>query len=243
MILAFNTATIQYSIALLRESGALCAEVFLEPGAGRYASFLPNLHHLLKTSQSDIGQIEAVVVTTGPGSFTGLRVGLATAKGLAQGLRRPLIGISSLEAMAAQLPSSAYPICPILTSRRGEVFCAVFGHDREGMLEQIKTIACRPFEDLPRYVKEPAVFVGHDFEKQAPRIKAVFGSRVFLAPAHLWTLRASAVGARGLERYRAHDFDDLDSLVPTYLRPPDIRSNPFPLRTHPVDHSASPTHT
>jgi tRNA threonylcarbamoyladenosine biosynthesis protein TsaB len=235
MILALNTATIQYSIALLHASGSLMAEVFLAPGSTRYASFLPNLHHVLQTSQTDIGQLEAIVVTTGPGSFTGLRVGLATAKGLAQGLQRPIIGISSLEAMAAQLATSTHPICPILNSRRGEVFCAVFGHDREGVLEQIEAITCLPFEDLPHYVKEPTVFVGHDFEEQAPRIKAILGSRAFLAPAHLWALKASAVGARGLERHRAQDCDDLDSLVPTYLRPPDIRSNPFPLATNPVD--------
>ncbi len=241
MILALNTATIQYGIALLRENGTLSAEVFLAPGSARYASFLPNLHHVLQISQSEIGQIKAVVVTTGPGSFTGLRVGLATAKGLAQGLRRPLIGVSSLEAMAAHLPSSANPICPLLNSRAGEVFCALFGHDREGRLEQIDAITCLPFEELPRYVKVPAVFVGHDFEVQAPRIKAVFGRRALLAPAHLWTLRASAAGARGLERYRVHDFDDLDSLVPTYLRPPDIRSNPFPLATDPRDHPAPNT--
>ena len=241
MILAFNTATIQYSIALLQENGTLSAEIFLAPRSARYATFLPNLHHLVQISQSDIDRIEAVVVTTGPGSFTGLRVGLATAKGLAQGLGRPLIGVSSLEAMAAHLPSSTYPICPILNSRRGEVFCAVFGHDREGTFRQIKAITCRPFEDLPRYVEETVVFVGHDFEKQAPQIKTVFGSRAFLAPTHLWTLKASAVGARGLERYRARDFDDLESLVPTYLRPPDIRSNPYPLVTHPVDTLAPQT--
>ena len=238
MILAFNTATTQYSIALLQENGTLSAEIFLAPGSARYASFLPNLHHLLQISRSDIGRVAAVVVTTGPGSFTGLRVGLATAKGLAQGLGRPVIGVSSLEAMAFHLPTSAYPICTILNSRRDEVFSAVFAHDPIGAFRQIKAIACLRFEDLPRYVDQTAVIVGHDFEKQAARIKAVFGSRAFLAPSHLWTLKASAVGARGLERYRGRDFDDLENLVPTYLRPPDIRSNPYPLVTHPVDHLA-----
>jgi tRNA threonylcarbamoyladenosine biosynthesis protein TsaB len=240
MILAINTATIQYSIALLHESGTLSAEIFLEPGTARYATFLPNLHHLLQVSQSDIEQIDAVVVTTGPGSFTGLRVGLATAKGLAQGFQRPLIGVSSLEAMAAQLPPGPHPTCTMLNSRRGEVFCAVFDHDREGTLKQIKATTCLPFEDLPRYIKETVVFVGHDFEKQARGIRTVFGGRAFLAPAHLWTLKASAAAARGLERFRAHDFDDLDSLVPTYLRPPDIRPNPLPLVTRPADNPVPP---
>jgi tRNA threonylcarbamoyladenosine biosynthesis protein TsaB len=235
MILALNTATVQYGIALLHPSGALKAEVFFAPGSGRFASFLPNLHHVLETSQTDPAQIRAVVVATGPGSFTGLRVGLATAKGLAQGLQRPIIGISSLEALAAHVPATTYPICPILNSRRGEVFCAIFRHDREGSLEQSKAVACLPFEDLPEYIKESTMFVGHDFEQQAPRIKTVLGNRTCLAPAHLWTLRASAVGARGLARHRTQDFDDLDNLVPTYLRPPDIRTNPYPLITHPID--------
>ena len=241
MILALNTATNQYRIALLQEDGTLSAEIFLAPGSARYATFLPNLHHLFQISQSDVGHIEAVVVTTGPGSFTGLRVGLATAKGLAQGLRRPLIGVSSLEALASHLPSSTHPICPILNSRRGEVFCAVFAHDVDGTFQQIKAITCLPFEDLPDYVEETAVIVGHDFEKQGARVKAVFGNRAVLAPTHLWTLKASAVGARGLDRYRAQDFDDIEGLVPTYLRPPDIRPNPYPLASHPADSSTPRT--
>ncbi len=241
MILALNTATIQYSIALLQADGTLSAEVFLAPGPARYATFLPNLHHLLQISQSDVGDIEAVVVTTGPGSFTGLRVGLATAKGLAQGLERPLIGVSSLEALAAHLPALAYPICTILNSRRDEVFCAVFGYGVDGRFQQIKAITCLPFEDLPGYVEGTAVIVGHDFEKQGARVQAVFGDRAFLAPTHLWTLKASAVGARGLERYRDQDFDDLEGLVPTYLRPPDIRPGPYPIASHPADNSGPRT--
>jgi hypothetical protein len=86
-------------------------------------------------------------------------------------------------------------------------------------------------EDLPSLIDEPVVFVGNDFAAQGSLIKAMFGSRAILGPAHCWSLRASSVGFLGLRQFHSHDFDHPEFLDPTYLRPPDIRPNPYSLTT------------
>ncbi|MBW1766782.1 MAG: tRNA (adenosine(37)-N6)-threonylcarbamoyltransferase complex dimerization subunit type 1 TsaB [Deltaproteobacteria bacterium] len=227
MILAVNTSTIQFSIALLKENGTILAEYFTSAGSKNFGSFMPSIHYLLKTSKSNIQDIKALVVTTGPGSFTGLRVGLSAAKGMAQSLQIPIIGVSSLEAMANLLPYTAYPICPMIHSRKGEVFTALFNCCDDHKMVRIKEDTCLKFEDLSSFIEGPTLFLGNDFNKQEHVIREMLGRKALTAPAHLWNLKASSVGTLGLERFHRHNFDDLQDLVPSYLRPPDIRPNPF----------------
>ncbi len=94
---------------------------------------------------------------------------------------------------------------------------------------RFKEDACLPMKDLPTFIDGKTLFLGNDFNGQKPEIVKLCGRKALLAPASLWNLRASAVGALGLERFRQQDFDELRDLVPSYLRPPDIRPNPFPL--------------
>ncbi len=227
MLLAVNTSTLQYGLALLESDGTILAEYSTSGGKGRFGSLVPALKFLFKTSQCDVREIEALIVATGPGSYTGLRVGLSVAKGLCHALEAPIIGISSLEALASQIPYSDLPITPILDSRKGEVFTARFSWSNEGNLLRREKDICLKIEDLPSFVEEPVVFVGNDYPVQGPLVKGMFGSRVFLGPAHCWTVRASSVGFLGLGRFHSHEFDDPQVLNPAYLRPPDIRPDPY----------------
>ncbi|MBN2126603.1 MAG: tRNA (adenosine(37)-N6)-threonylcarbamoyltransferase complex dimerization subunit type 1 TsaB [Deltaproteobacteria bacterium] len=229
MILCLNTSTVQFGISLLEEDGRLLSEVILGSGGKNYRGFLPALHNLMRESRVETGEIGSLAVALGPGSFTGLRVGLATAKGLCQGLDIPAVGVSSLEAMASQAPLSQYPVCPLISSRKGEVFAALFRWSGAGTMERIKEDACLKFREIPSYVEGEALFLGNDFALQAPPIQDLFSGDALLAPAPLWTLRASAVGLVAFPRIRAHSFDDLQDLIPAYMRPPDIRPNPYPL--------------
>jgi len=228
MILSLNTSTVQYSMALMEENGAVTAEYFMTPGSKSFKGFMPTLDDLLTRSLQRMEYIESVIVATGPGSFTGLRVGLSAAKGFCQGLHIPIIGVSSLGAMANQLPHTRYPVCPIINARKGEVFAALFEWSDEGEMVRLKEDSCLPMKDLPAFIGRKTLFLGNDFSGQKPEIVKLCGRKALPAPASLWNLRASAVGALGLERFHQQDYDELQDLVPSYLSPPNIRPQPLP---------------
>lgn len=227
MLLAVNTSTLQFSVALLEENGTLVAEFSMAPGFKNYNGFMPAIDHLLQHSKVRATDIKAVFVAKGPGSFTGLRVGISAAKGFCQGLDIPLIGVSSLEALALQATFTACPVCPVLDSRRGEVFAALFRWDGDQEICRETEDLSFKFEDLTSLVTDKALFLGNDFIRQGPAIREILGTRALLAPSNHWTLRASSVGVVGLKRFRNRAFDNLRDLVPSYMRPPDIRPNPY----------------
>ena len=229
MLLAINTSTLQFSLALLENDGTILAEYVTSRGMRHFGGLMPALNFLFDSSGYNVREAEALIVATGPGSFTGLWVGLSAAKGLCHALEIPVIGISSLEALASQIPYSKMPVAPIIDSRKGEVFTARFYWNDGGSLLRRDKDKCIKMKDFASFFEDPVVFVGNDFSTQGPVIKAVLGSRAFLVPAHCWTLRASSVGFLGLKRFHSHKFDNPQSLNPTYLRPPDIRPNPYPL--------------
>jgi len=229
MILAVNTTTMQFSLALMKEQGNIVAEYLMAPGGKKFRGFMPEVHSLLTSSQTGMRDIKAIIVAIGPGSFTGLRVGLSAAKGMAQGLQIPIIGVSSLEAMATQLPFAEHTVCTMITSRKGEVFTALFKRgDDHGMIRKSKDISLK-LEEMDSIIVETTLFLGNDFDSQGDQIKELLGTKATLAPPCLWNLRASSVGSLGLARFIDQDYDDLQDLVPTYLRPPDIRPTTFPL--------------
>jgi len=229
VILSLNTSTAQFSMALMEGDGDLVAEFFISSKSRYFRPFMPVLHDLLTLSKVDIREIRALAVASGPGSFTGLRVGLSAAKGICQGLSIPIIAVSSLEAMANQLPFAAHPVCGIIDSRKGEVFAAIFHWSEDRGMVRMTGDTCLKIADLSSLTHDRTIFVGNDRANQGPAISRVFGERGLLAPPPLWHLRASAVGRLGLKQAHERGFDKLENVVPSYLRPPDIRPNPYDL--------------
>lgn len=226
MILAINTSTLQFSLALLDEDGTLLTEYLMFAKKGHFGSLMPALHFLLTSSMSRIIDLKCISVAKGPGSFTGLRVGLSLAKGLSHAHEIPIVGISSLETMASQLPHTDIPIVPIISSRKGEVFSALFTWGNDNQLKRMGKDSSIKLSDFGALYQEPVIFVGNDYANQSPLLLRTLGPRSRLAPAHYWNLKASSLGAIGLRRFHDHDFDDPHALNPVYLRPPDIRPNP-----------------
>ena len=231
MILAINTTVNQFSLAFMKIDGEILAELLVAPGKGRYTGLMPALQSLFDMAGKSFKDLETVIVARGPGSFTGLRVGLALAKGLAHSLKINIIGVSSLEALASQIPHTQYQICPIINSRRDEVFTSLFRWDEEKGLTEIADHSCRRLDSLGSFIDRPTLFIGHELQKQAPILSQGLKEKAILAPPHLWVLMSSTVGALGLVRFHRNDFDDLNELTPFYMRPPDIRPNPYPLQS------------
>ena len=230
MLLAINTSTLQFGLALMRRDGTVLAEHFMSAGKGCYGAFMTALDFLLSASNYRPHDLTAVSVALGPGSFTGLRVGLSAAKGICHALDIPIMGISSLEALASQLPLAHLPVVPVLHSRKAELFAAQFVRGDGPRLMRTKKDISLKAEELSGVFKEPALFIGNDFSSQGPFLSEALGSRAHLAPAHMWNLKASSVGFLGLMRLRSQDFDDLQAINPIYLRPPEVRPNPFPVQ-------------
>ena len=229
MILAINTSTLQFALALLAEDGTLLTEYLMPGGKGHFGSLMPVLNFMLNSSKSNIRDLKCISVAKGPGSFTGLRVGISLAKGLCHALRVPVVGISSLEALASQIPYANLPVVPVLTSRKGEAFTAQFIMNDDGQLKRSRNDTSLKFEDFPSLFQEPTLFVGNDYPNQGPAINKPLGSLALLAPACFWNLKASSIGALALKKFFLGDLDDPYLLNPLYLRPPDIRPNPFSL--------------
>lgn len=231
-ILAFNTATSPFSMALVREDGTLIAETLLAPPSGGFAFFMPALHQMLSWVKVEPGELKALAVVKGPGSFTGLRVGLAAAKGLCRGLGIPAVAVSSLESLALQCPVMPCPICALIDSRREEFFAAFFQALPGGEMMVLREETCLNLEGIAGILEEKTIFIGNDYPRQGDLLREALGQKALLAPAPLWNLRASAVAAGGLLKAARYGFDDLRSLEPFYMRPPDIRTDGARCKAH-----------
>lgn len=226
MILALSTSTPQFGAALMTTQGTVLAEVASGAGHGNFRGLMPAVDFMIQACKIPVEEIEAVVVAKGPGSFTGLRVGLSAAKGMARGLGIPLVGVSSLAALAFRIPFSDHPVCAVLDSRKGELFYGIYNRPLDGPVALLREEDCIRESDLQKVIEEPAVFIGNDYLRQEPLIRGILGDRFIPAPPALWHPAASAVGGLGLERYLRGETHDLCDLVPVYFRPPDIRSGP-----------------
>jgi len=229
VILAINTSTPQFSVGLVDERGALLAEWTQSSRMKGFRDFMPALDHLLQASGVDVAQLRALAVARGPGSFTGLRVGLSAAKGFCEGLRVPIVALSSLEVLASQCPGLSIPICPVMESRKGEVFAALYAWAEDQELVVLEPETCLKAEDLPGLIKEKAFVLGTDYNRQSGPIASVAGDKAVLAPPCFWNLRAATLGMMAARKATSQPFDSLREVVPSYLRPPDIRPNPYSL--------------
>jgi tRNA threonylcarbamoyladenosine biosynthesis protein TsaB len=229
MFLAINTSTRQYSLALLDKQGYLWGEYTVMPSEKNFSRFLLGFDHLLSPLDIQPQALEAVIIVQGPGSYTGLRVGMATAKAICQGLDIPIIGVSSLDTMANQLAQASLPICAMIESRKGEVFAAVYQWQMPEGLVPLNSERTVRISELAALIEGPTLVIGNDYASQAPHVTHEIGQEAILVPPFMWCLKASSAGMLGLKRYEKGQRDNLRDLTPSYLRPPDIRPNPYPL--------------
>lgn len=222
MILAINSSTAQYSIALITGDGIIAAEYMVIPKGNTFTGFIPAIDMLLSSTGYDTSSLKAVAAAKGPGSFTGLRVGLSAAKGIAYSRNIPLIAISSLDAIASPLSFTGMPVCAMIASRRDEVFYALYNKDSDDLVRKSDIVSKR-ISDIGLMINEPTVVVGNDYIKQKGRVMESDNRMITFAGEVHWNLRASSVGLLALTRFRNNDFDNLTDVVPDYVAAPDIR--------------------
>ncbi|MBI5328709.1 MAG: tRNA (adenosine(37)-N6)-threonylcarbamoyltransferase complex dimerization subunit type 1 TsaB [Deltaproteobacteria bacterium] len=218
-ILVIDTATASGSIALL-EDGQPIAELTTCIQKTHAERLLLSIKTLLQGIGTRIEDIDGFALTAGPGSFTGLRIGLATIKGLAWSLNKEVAGVSTLEALAMNLPYSDKQICPLLDARKKEVYAGIYRCDGNRPERIMDDIAIKP-DALLEKIKEPTIFLG-DGVKIISELKSEIGNRkseIIFAPSHLWTIKASNIGLLAWKRFQNGDSHSPQTAGLNYLRP------------------------
>ncbi len=205
------------------ESGRPVAELFLHSTQTHSRRLMHTCEFLLLRLGKTYKDITLVTVSLGPGSFTGLRIGLATAKGLAYALGLPVVGVPSLDALAAKvLACEGDYICPVVHARISEVYSALYMADGKGGFERITDYDSMSPENLASGLPGTGRvwFLGDGLGRHWKIFQNALGSRALRVPDHLLSSGASTVGVLGVEKYRnSGRGHDLYSLVPLYVRP------------------------
>ncbi len=221
-VLAIETSTTTGSIALVSPA-RLIAEITLESPVSHGERILGAIARVLDGAGVSVPDLAGIAVSAGPGSFTGLRVGLATAKGLVEAHRLPLAAVPTLEALAWNLPLAADPVCPILDAKKGEVYGALFVWDgaEQGWRRILPEGAFTP-DDLAARVAAAVpgrvLLLGDGVAASREAFTRHMGVRAVAAPAPAGQPRAAWTGWLGLGRISRGEVEDAVTLAPKYCR-------------------------
>jgi tRNA threonylcarbamoyladenosine biosynthesis protein TsaB len=222
-LLTIQTASPAGSIAL-SDGGHLLAELNLDSRKTPTEWLLPAIDDILVKTGMTKASLDAIGIVHGPGAFTGLRVGLATAKGLALALGCPLVGVSSLQCLAMQLPFTQMPVCVMLDARKQEVYSCLYlwesGVPRAISREQV----VQP-DQLLAELSGDTLFVGNGALAYRSLIVRQLSSRAHFAPDFLNLPRAGAAAALALTEWQAGRTFSADEMMPSYLRPSEAELN------------------
>ena len=199
IILAVDTSTSTGSVAVL-DGDAVVAEVTVTSQKTHAKRLVSAIDTVLGMTGKTVGDCGGFAVAMGPGSFTGLRIGISTVKGLGFATGKPVSGVSTLDALVYQFPSFPYLICPILDARKGQVYTALY--ESAGHMKWRRVVgdcAVEP-EAWVKQVGNPCLFVGNAASMYAELITNTLGSLAHFAPAYMNTVRASVVGYIGMKQ-------------------------------------------
>lgn len=172
----------------------------------------------------NFSDLDGFAVTRGPGSFTGLRIGISTIKGLAVALEKPVVGVSSLEALALQVSYSRDLICPILDARKGEVYFSRYRFLNGHLKNQTKERVAPPDKAVDD-LSESCLFVGNGAFLYKEIILEKMGKFASFAPLIQNTIRASTMAYLSMAKFEKNDTDDIEKISPYYIRKSDAELN------------------
>lgn len=219
-ILAVEAAANVCSVALIEDDNLL-GELTVNNKKTHSQVLMPMLESLLLQCTTAFEDVDALAVSAGPGSFTGLRIGVSSVKGLAYAKNKPIYGVSTLEAMAYRLPLCADVIVPIMDARRGQVYCAAYAWEN-GELQTVLAPTAMAIEALCAVLSaqgRACVFLGDGVPVHRAFIAQTMGASAGFAPVSAGLQSAAAVAAAALVRAKNGDSpENYATLQPIYLR-------------------------
>jgi tRNA threonylcarbamoyladenosine biosynthesis protein TsaB len=221
-ILSVDTSTKNFSLCMAQDERIIASQdVVLKDVLSD--SIIPNIKTLLKKAKISIETIDGYAIGLGPGSFTSLRVGLSTVKGLAFSLQKPLVGISSLDIIASAIKEEK-DIAVVCDARRELVYAALYRKTPKGVVAATDYLLT-DIDTFLKKVKNDTIFTGDGIKLYKDKMIAL-KKKVTFAPEISWYPQAKYLSPIALKRFKEKKISSLDSLVPIYLYPENCQVTP-----------------
>ncbi len=218
-ILAVDTSTNVASAAIL-EDQVIIGEYNCNRGKTHSQRLMPMVQHLMETTGLTVNDIDAFSASIGPGSFTGLRIGVTTIKAMAFAAEKPVISVHTLDALAYNLPFAENLICPMIDARNNQVFTAIYRFigDKLERLTDYMGIPVTELADILRKMEGDTVFLGDACNMHRDYFVSELGNRVKIAPPGTALAKASSVAILAGKAYSEGKLESCYDMVPFYLR-------------------------
>ncbi|EPR07693.1 tRNA (adenosine(37)-N6)-threonylcarbamoyltransferase complex dimerization subunit type 1 TsaB [Ruminiclostridium papyrosolvens] len=218
-ILAVDTSTNVASAAIL-EDDVIIGEYNCNRGKTHSQRLMPMVQHLMETVGLTVSDMDAFSASIGPGSFTGLRIGVTTVKAMAFAAEKPVISVHTLDALAYNIPFAENLICPMIDARNNQVFTAIYrfiGNKLERLTDYMG-IPVTELADILRNMEGDTVFLGDACNMHMEYFVSELGNRVKIAPPGTALAKASSVAILAGKAYREGKLESCYDMVPFYLR-------------------------
>jgi tRNA threonylcarbamoyladenosine biosynthesis protein TsaB len=222
-LMAIDTATPICGVAIANH-GTVEFTASLDTGQTHTRTIMDMIISTLRFCGSDLQQIDGYIVTQGPGSFTGLRIGISTVKGLAMAMNKPMAGVSTLEALAGQAHTSYELICPMIDARRTEVYWALF-RKQKGRLEPLISEQVGPAEKAIEQIDGGCCFIGNGAVAYRPALELLLKTPGQWVSDDESRLSPAAVARIGWRLFQSGQSVDPANFAPVYLRKSDAEIN------------------
>jgi tRNA threonylcarbamoyladenosine biosynthesis protein TsaB len=220
-ILAIETSTMLGGIAIMDDLSGLIAEVRLNVKSTHSERLMTEIDHVLKQAEFKVSDIDVFAIAIGPGSFTGLRIGLSAVKGFSYATGKPIVSVPTLEALAWNFPYCRHPVCTMLDARKKEVYSALFKWEDGGFIRLIDEVSIkvdRVLEDIKLSSDKRVVFTGEGAILYRYKIIEVMGNKAIFASPEKIVPSPANVASIGIKKAIKGEFSEPVSLVPFYIR-------------------------
>lgn len=216
-VLGVDTSTSCGSVGLIND-GEVISDYLLNIQGTHSERLLVAIELVLREARCPIESIDGWTISLGPGSFTGLRIGLSTVKGLAFATGKPVAGVSTLDVLASQIASTPHLICPILDARKKEVYTAFYRYEEGNLLKRLSPYQTMRPEDLVQKIKEETIFLGEGVKTYRGFLLNSLPSWSIFPPDSLHYPRGAMVAKLGSELLQKGVGFDISTLIPIYVR-------------------------
>lgn len=218
-VIGIDTSTTCGSVGFIDEEADISFEYQFKAQITHSERLLKAIDYILKETGFNLENLDGWSISLGPGSFTGLRIGISTVKGLGFATKRPIVGLSSLDVLASQISPTPYLICPIIDARKGELYTSFYRYTDENILERVTPYQALKPDEIITQIDQKTIFIGDGVRHYGKFLKDALKSLALFAPFTMNHPFGTMVAKLGCEQIRKGEFLSLEAFTPIYVRP------------------------